>query len=96
MPLAAYRTLSFEIKGDPQRGFTRRLRLELKDRSRVAQFPLDGIEAQWKLFRIPLNAFDGFETLRAATELVIVFDEETVTEKVGTVYLDNLTFEPTE
>jgi len=96
VPLAAYRTLSFAIKGDPQRGFTRRMRLELKDQSHVARFPLAGIEAQWKLFRVPLNAFEGIETLRTATEFVIVFDEETVTEKVGTVYLDHLTFEPAE
>jgi len=94
VPLAAYHTVSFAVKGDAPRGFTRRLRLELKDRSHVARFLLDGIEAQWKQFRIPLNAFEGIETLRAATEFVIVFDEETVTEKVGTVYLDDLVFEP--
>ena len=44
--------------------------------------------------RVPLSAFDGIEALGPATEFVIVFDEETVTEKTGTVYLDDLMFEP--
>jgi hypothetical protein len=96
VPLAAYRTVSFAIKGDAQRGFTRRLRLELKDRTHIARFTLDGLDAHWKQVRIPLQAFEGIEALRAATEFVIVFDDETVTEKVGTVYLDDLMLEPTE
>ncbi|MDP3704099.1 MAG: hypothetical protein Q8R78_06900 [Candidatus Omnitrophota bacterium] len=96
VPLAAFGALSFSIKGDAQRGFTRRLRLELKDRSHVAGFQLEGITAEWTQVQVPLRAFAGIEALRRATEFVIVFDDETVTEKVGTVYLDNLTFEPTE
>ena len=94
VPLAAFDALSFAVKGDAQRGFTRRLRLELKDRSHVARFQLENIEPEWKIVRVPLRAFDGIEALRAATEFVIVFDEETVTEKVGTVYFDDLVFEP--
>ena len=96
VPLAAFGALSFSIKGDAQRGFTRRLRLELKDRSHVAGFQLEGITAEWTQVQVPLRAFAGIEALRTATEFVIVFDDETVTEKVGTVYLDHLTFEPTE
>ena len=94
VPLGSFETLSFDIKGEASRGFTRRLRLELKDRSHVARFQLDNIEAQWKRVRVPLSAFDGIEALGPATELVIVFDEETVTERTGTVYLDNLMLEP--
>ena len=94
VPVAAFDALSVSIKGDAQRGFTRRLRLELKDRAHVARFQLDGLEAQWKRLRVPLRAFDGIEAIHSATEFVIVFDEETVTEKTGTVYLDDLMFEP--
>ena len=95
VPLAAFGVLSFAIKGDAQRGFTRRVWLELKDRSHVARFRLEGIEADWRTLRVPLREFTGIETLRAATEFVIVFDDETVTEKVGTIYLDDLMLEPT-
>ena len=94
VPLRSFGTLSFDIKGEASRGFTRRLQLELKDRSHVARFQLEDIEAQWKHVRVPLGAFDGIGALGPATELVIIFDEETVTEKTGTVYLDNLMLEP--
>ena len=94
VPLAAFGALSFRIKGDAQRGFTRRVRLELKDRAHVAGFQLEGITAEWTQVHVPLRAFAGIEALRMATEFVIVFDDETATEKVGAVYLDDLMFEP--
>ena len=94
VPLAAFGALSFWIKGDAQAGFTRRLRLELKDRAHVAGFQLEGITAEWTQVHLPLRVFAGIEALRTATEFVIVFDDETATEKVGTVYLDYLMFEP--
>ncbi len=94
IPIRHYEALLLSIKGDASLGFTRRLRLELKGRSQVARFELSGIEADWKRIRIPLSEFDGIGGLREATELVIVFDDETVTERVGTLYIDNVVLEP--
>ena len=92
--LAVFEALSFSIKGDAAHGFTKRLRLELKGHSHVARFQLDGITAEWQHVRIPLRSFEGIRQVKEATEFVIVFDEETVTEPVGVLYLDNVAFEP--
>ena len=92
--LHAYHALTFTIKGDPERGFTERVKLELKDGRRAAIYQLEGIRAEWVRMRIPLSAFRDIEKLRAATEFVVVFDDQTATEQVGTLYLDEVAFEP--
>jgi hypothetical protein len=99
MKLPAVRTrdfgaLTLAVKGDPDRGFTTRLKLELKDKRGSATYILDGITAEWRRIRIPLSAFDGIRKIKAATEFVIVFDDETVTEPIGTIFLDEVGFEP--
>lgn len=86
-------TLTFHIKGDAPRGFTRRLWVELKSPSRAARFRLEGIEPSWQRVQIPLGQFDGIARLRELTEFVIVFDDHTVTEPVGAIYLDNVALE---
>ena len=95
VPLRGYRVLSFAIKGDPDAGFTTRIKVELKDRRRVASYVLEGITASWTRMRIPLTAFRSIEKIRTATEFVIVFDDQTVTEPVGAIYLDEVAFEST-
>ena len=40
-----------------------------------------------------LSAFRDIEKSQAATEFVIVFDDQTVTQKLGTIYLDEVAFE---
>ena len=92
--LQSFRALTFAIKGDPERGFTQRVKLELKDGRRAAVYQLEGIQPEWVRMRIPLSAFRDIEKIRAATEFVVVFDDQTVTTQVGTVYLDEVAFEP--
>lgn len=93
LDLRGFTTLSLALKGDPQRGWTKRLVLELKDRRHVARFVLDGIEAQWKRMQIPLSAFADIKGIRRVDEVVLVFDDQTVTEKLGTLYVDEIVFE---
>ncbi len=93
VPLRDFQMLSFDIKGDPTRDFTQRVKLELKDERHVADYLLDGIRAEWVNMRIPLKAFRNIEHLRAITEFVIVFDDRTVTKPVGTIYLDEVSLE---
>lgn len=90
----AFGAVTFDIKGDAARGFTRQLWMELKDGTRVARFRLEGITASWKRMRIPLREFDGITRLRNVTEFVIVIDDETATVQEGALYLDNVVFEP--
>jgi len=94
IPIRRFTVLSLAIKGDPEEGFTRRLKLELKDgRRRVADYTLDGITDQWAIVRISLRDFRNAHNLRNATEFVIVFDDEMVTEPVGAIYLDEVAFD---
>ena len=85
--------LSLAVKGDPA-GFTRRMKLELKSGQRSATYVLDGIQEEWVRMRVPLSAFQNIERVHRATEFVIVFDEDTVTEKTGTVYVDEVALKP--
>ncbi len=93
IPLHNFRVLSLAVLGDPERGCTKRVKLELKDARHRASYVLEGIQPTWVRLRIPLEAFQGIEKIQAATELVIVFDDQTVTEKTGTLYLDDIAFE---
>ena len=96
IPLHDFRVISFAIKGDPGRAFTHRVKLELKDHRHAAVYILDGILTTWVRMRIPLKAFRDIEKITAATEFVIVFDDQTVTQKVGAIYLDEVAFENSE
>ena len=93
LPVRQFHALAFAIKGDPERGFTRRLTLELKSPRHAASYLLEGIQPTWTHMRVPLRAFGDIEKVREATEFVIVFDDQTVTEPVGAIYLDQVRFE---
>ena len=92
--LASSEALSFYVKGDPDAGYTPQVKLELKNaKGEVGHYLLKGITDEWKQVRIPLQAFAGLTDLSRMTEFVIVFDDATSTKKVGTIYLDDITFQ---
>ena len=93
--LRRYEALELVVKGNAAKGFTRRLKVELKDgRRHVADYVLDGIGSEWIRMRIPLHVFRSIEKLSTATEFVVVFDDQTVTQLVGTLYLGEIAFTP--
>jgi len=91
--LSGFHTLRIAIKGDSAKGFTTRVKLELKDGHRVASTVLEGVEAEWVRRRIPLTAFNGVEQLQQVSEFVMVFDDLSATTKVGTIYVDEIVLE---
>ena len=95
LPLGQLKSLRFAVRGDAARGCTRRLKVELKDDRHAAVYVLDGIGPSWVRMRIPLNAFRDIERLHAIKEFVLVFDDQTVTTRTGTLYLDEVAFERT-
>ncbi len=92
--LRRYGALSFDIKGDRAKGYTHRLVLELKGNSQVARYTLGGISDEWQRVRLPLWDFENVESVREASEFVIVLEDQDVTQRVGTLYLENIRFEP--
>ena len=93
LPLGELQSLRLAIRGDAARGYTRRVKVELKDDRHSAVYVLDGIGPCWVRMRIPLNAFRDVERLHAIKEFVLVFDDRTVTRRTGTLYLDDVVLE---
>ncbi len=91
--LIGYKNLVVYVKGDAARGYTTQIKLELKNGKEVGKYTLKGITDQWQGFSIPLKDFVGLTDISALTELVVVFDDLTSTKKVGTIYLDEISFE---
>ena len=92
--LRSYQALTFYVKGDSHRGFTRTFRIELKNvHGETGRTLVQGVTNQWQAVRVPLGAFAGLTDWRRMTEFVIVFDDLTTEPKTGTLYLDELVFE---
>lgn len=92
--LRPYRELVFYLKGDPARGFTNRLKVELKNNiaGEKGSVIVEGIWNGWTKYRIPLAQFSTITDWSRISEFVIVLDDETVTEKVGAILLDDVYF----
>ena len=88
-----YSALSFYIKGDPEKGFTKRVKVELKDMSnQPAPYIVTGITDQWQKVTVPFDKFRKITDWSALNEFVVVFDDINSNPKTGTVYIDHITF----
>ena len=91
--VGGYKNLVLYVKGDSGRGYTPQIKLELKNGSEVGKYLLKGITDEWQQVSIPLKDFVGISDWSHMTEFVVVFDDLTSTKKVGTIYLDEISFE---
>jgi len=88
-----YNTLSFYLRGDSNMGFTKRVKVELKDMSnRPSPYIVSGVSDQWKRFSIPFEKFRRIKDWTSLNEFVIVFDDINSNPKAGTLYLDHVVF----
>jgi hypothetical protein len=89
--LSDYNTLNFFIKGDEKSGFTKRIKLELKDQSsKPSPYIISGITSEWQQFSIPFEKFKRISDWTSMNEFVVVFDDINSRPKAGTIYLDHL------
>lgn len=89
---SAYTHLTFYIKGDTRLGFTKSIKVELKDRAlRQASHISAGITENWQKVSIPLKKFRRIEDWTGLMELVLVFDDINSNPKFGAIYLDHIT-----
>ena len=91
--LKCYTKISFYVKGDKESGYTTKFKIDLKNSKEAGKYVVDGIDSSWKKIEIPLKESTGINDLSSMQEFVIVFDDTTVTRKVGTIYIDDLCFE---
>ncbi len=88
-----YNTLKFYLKGDAKAGFTKRIKIELKDMTnKPSPYILSGITEEWKQYSIPLEKFRRINDWKSMNEIVFVFDDINSSPKTGTVYLDHVSF----
>ena len=88
-----YKAVSFYLKGDPKKGFTKRLKVELKDMSnQPSPYIVNGITDQWQKFTVPFEKYRKVKDWSAMNEYVIVFDDINSNPKSGALYVDHITF----
>jgi hypothetical protein len=91
--LSGYKNLSFWVKGDEVRGFTKVFKVELKNKERqVGKFYVTDISSDWQNVVIPLEKFSELRNFSSMDEFVIVFEDRVATRKEGAIYIDNVAF----
>ena len=87
-----YNTLNFYMKGDAAKGFTKKVKIELKDTTGSSPYILNGVTDQWQKFSIPFEKFRKLTNWKQMTEFVVVFDDINSSPKAGSIYLDDVSF----
>jgi len=89
-----YNALTFFIRGDGEAGYTKRIKLELKDKTnKPSAYIVSGVTDKWQKISIPLNKFRRIEDWKSLNELVFVFDDINSNPKAGSVFIDQVSFE---
>ena len=92
LDLRSYSKLIFWVKGDSKAGFTSRFKVELKNAKEVSPYYISNIGDDWQMIEIPLAAFAKVTDWSKTQELVIVLEDNQVTEKTGVIYVDDIQF----
>lgn len=88
-----YNTLTFYIKGDKDAGYTKRIKIELKDMTnKPSPYIVTGVTEEWKKVSIPFEKFRRITDWKSMNEFVVVFDDINTSPKTGTVFIDQVTF----
>ena len=89
----AYNTVNFYIKGDAKAGFTKRVKIELKDSTKQpSPYILSGLTEEWQKISIPFEKFRRIKNWDALSEFVVVFDDINSNPKAGTIFVDHIAF----
>ncbi|MBI4970630.1 MAG: hypothetical protein HZC17_02190 [Candidatus Omnitrophica bacterium] len=88
-----YNTINFYIKGDAEKGFTKRAKIELKDQTnKPSAYIVSGITDQWQKISIPFEKFRRITDWSKMNEFVLVFDDINSNPKTGSVEIDDISF----
>ncbi len=87
-----YDSLTFYVKGDSKTGFTKRLKIELKDKgNKPSAYLVANITDTWQKISIPFDRFRRIQDWTSLSELVVVFDDMNSNPKTGAIYVDQIT-----
>lgn len=88
-----FNALSFYVKGDRVRGFTKRVKIELKDGTgKPSAYAVSNITDEWQKVSIPFDKFRRITGWDALTEFVVVFDDVNSAPKSGSILIDQIAF----
>ena len=88
-----FKTINFYVKGDTQKGFTQKLKVELIGPDKhPSPHIFEGITDEWQLITIPLEEFMLIRDRSILEKFVMVFADITSNPKVGTIYIDQVYF----
>lgn len=89
---SAFGSLCFRIRGDASAGIPKKIKIELKSVSEKASLYVDHVSPGWTEVVFPKTAFVGITDWSALKELVVVFEDRMVGNKMGAIYLDDVRF----
>lgn len=92
--LSTQNFLCLWVKGDPDVGFSRSFKIEVKDGlvSYYSGYKVTGVTDQWQKFVIPLRSFTDVQDWSAVKEFVIVFSADSVNRLQGALNVDDIYF----
>ena len=86
-----YKALTFYIKGDATAGFTKRLKIELKDiGNKPSSYIVANVTEKWQKVSIPFDKFRFVKDWSSLNEFVVTFDDVNSRPKKGTIYIDQI------
>jgi len=88
---SGYNTLNIYVKGDKAKGFTKKMKIEIKNYQKSASYILSGISDSWQKISIPFEKFRGVDDWSSMSEMVFVFDDINSSPKEGALLIDHVT-----
>lgn len=91
---ADFDTLSFYVKGDVSKGFTPKIKIEIKDKKKgKATFLVENITENWQKISLTLDKNSFSENQKKPfEEFVVVFDDINSRPKTGRIFIDQIEF----
>lgn len=95
--LSDYEEFHFWVRGGPVNGCTSTFKVEFKDGDTIGEYIVDGVNTSWQEIIINLSYdVSPQPDWRKMDEFTIVFEDWRVTEKRGTLYVDDIQFIDTD
>lgn len=89
---SSFYSISFNVKGDKEKGFTSVFKLELKNNNgQTGSYFVQGVTEEWQKITIPLVDFKGISDFTSMKEFTVVFVDSEVTKKEGSIQMYDLT-----
>lgn len=92
--LTQYDKFIFHVKGDPDFGYTTKMKVEIKSiAGDWARFSIEGITDKWQRVVLPLDKIKLDGDFSQGYEFTIVFEDIVATQKEGRIYIDQVYIE---